>query len=188
MFDPIDSTTAAGRGERVRRSESQIMRVRSDKQAVSGKRKHVRGRGNDPAELSTPKGKVSASQTQQGLANSPAEKPDYFSLEIGSDVEISRRILDRLNETYGRVVYAEGGLWYYSRTHWQAFSEHELRKNVQEFDGARYPTPSGSLAWIKLGKSKINSILHELLASCSEPKFFEKRVAGINCASGFYPI
>jgi putative DNA primase/helicase len=122
---------------------------------------------------------------RQRLAASTDEQPNYFTLEIGSDVEISRRLLNRLNEIYGRVVYSEGLIWYYGRTHWQPFPEHELRRLVQEFDGARYPTPSGSLAWVKLGKGKINSILNELLANCSEPSFFERRSAGINCASGF---
>jgi P4 family phage/plasmid primase-like protien len=185
MFSPIDSAEAGTREERVRKSESQFMRERPEKQSVSRKRTHQSARENEPTELSTLKGQASADQAQQGLPVSVAKKPDYFSLEIGSDVEIFQRIRDRLNETYGRVVYAEGQVWYYSRTHWQAFLEHDLRKIVQEFDGARYPTPSGSLAWVKLGKGKINSILHELLKSIADPEFFEKRVAGINCASGF---
>jgi P4 family phage/plasmid primase-like protien len=182
MFDPIDSASVRTRTERARKSESHIMRVRSDRQPVSGKPKYKSGRGDVSAE---PPGPGRAHSANQASTGSSVEKPDYLSLEIGSDTEISRKVLQRLNETHGRVVYSEGDLWYYGRTHWQAFSESDLRSKVQEFDGARYPTPSGSLTWIKLGKSKIDSILHGLLKSCSEPKFFEERAAGINCASGF---
>jgi hypothetical protein len=91
---------------------------------------------------------------RQRLAASTDEQPNYLTLVIGSDVEISRRLWNRLNEIYGRVVYSEGHIWYYGRTHWQPFPEHELRRLVQEFDGARYPTPSGSLAWLLGGVFK----------------------------------
>jgi hypothetical protein len=95
-------------------------------------------------------GELAAAAKSNGLPNMArrrlAASTNYLTLELGSDVEISRRLWDRLNEIYARVVYSEGHIWYYGRTHWQPFPEHELRRLVQEFDGARYPTPSGSLA------------------------------------------
>lgn len=154
---------------------------RSSRKTASREREAVRPK-IEPGELVANSGGQAASAPQPGAVS---DGPDCLTLSIGSDVEISKRLWERLNESHGRVVYAEGQLWYYSLTHWQPFPEHELRKLVQEFDGARYPTPSGSVAWVKLGKGRINSILNELLTNCSDPGFFEKAAAGINCASGF---
>ena len=103
-------------------------------------------------------GELAAAAKSNALPNMERQRlaasTNYLTLELGSDVEISRRLWDRLNEIYGRVVYSEGHIWYYGRTHWQPFPEHELRRLVQEFDGARYPTPSGSLAWLLGGVFK----------------------------------
>ena len=183
MFDPIDSTKIETRRERVVPTKaSRAMRLRPSRESASQERKDKPQPNDASAVLSN---RMSAASAQQNRAASFGEARDHLLLEIGSDVEICKRLLERLKETYGRVAYAEGQLWRYAATHWEAFPEHKLRALVQEFDGARYPTPSGSVAWIKLGKGKINSILHELLKSCSEPGFFDARAIGINCASGF---
>jgi P4 family phage/plasmid primase-like protien len=156
------------------------MNVRQSKQVPKPKA----GEAVEPARLSA-KSNALRNNAQLGHAAASDAQPNYRTLEIGSDVEIAKKLLKRLNGTYGRVVYAEGQVWYYSGTHWRPIPEHELRAFVQEFDGARYPTPAGSMAWVKLGRGRINSILHELLSICSEQKFFEQEAAGINCASGF---
>ena len=186
MFDPIDSPKAETRTARVvPENASQTMRVRSHSRPMSFKQKRQRRQSDAVTELSPRTKQVSLRSKLQSPAVPPVAKPDRLTLEIGSDVEISKVLLKRLNDTYDHVVYADGEIWHYGETHWQSFPEPTLRRLVQEFDGARYPTPSGSLAWIKLGKGKINSILHELLTNCAEPSFFDNRAGGINCASGF---
>jgi hypothetical protein len=39
---------------------------------------------------------------------------------IGSDVEIAQRIIEKLEEIYGQIVFAEGRFWRFDRTHWMA--------------------------------------------------------------------
>jgi hypothetical protein len=54
------------------------------------------------------KGNALPNLARQRLAASTDEQPAYLTLEIGSDVEISRRLWNRLNEMYGRVSILKG--------------------------------------------------------------------------------
>jgi phage/plasmid primase-like uncharacterized protein len=107
------------------------------------------------------------------------------SLDIGSDVEIARRVRNDLMEQFGAIVHSEGAIWRYRSTHWEPIPDHELRRAVHLYDGASYFTPSGSPACVSLGKTRINSVLNECGTLCADPDFFENRPTGINCASGF---
>ncbi len=106
-------------------------------------------------------------------------------LEIGSDVEIARRLRADLVGQFGRVVHAEGIFWRYGASHWEAIADHELRAAVHPYDGAFFMTPMGELSRVKLGKGRIDSVLNECATLCADPEFFAKRATGINCASGF---
>ncbi|TAH37800.1 MAG: hypothetical protein EYC62_00800 [Alphaproteobacteria bacterium] len=104
---------------------------------------------------------------------------------IGSDVEISVRMREDLIEKYGQIVHAEGQFWRYAATRWEAIQEHELRVAAHIYDGAGYKTPRGEPTCVKLGKSRVDSILHELAALLTQEKFFADAPVGINCSSGF---
>src|SRR5690349_11216089 len=71
-------------------------------------------------------------------------------LEIGSDVEIARRVTKDLSAQYGEVVYCEGAFWSFSRTHWIAIPDEALRLAIYRYDGAIYVTPEGKLQAAKL--------------------------------------
>lgn len=106
-------------------------------------------------------------------------------VEIGSDVEISKRVLDDLTKIYQRIVYTEGSFWYYHTTHWEDIPDHQLRRAVYLYDGACYFTPKGEESCVKLSKSRIDSVLNEMAALATEIDFFENALVGINCANGF---
>jgi phage/plasmid primase-like uncharacterized protein len=58
-------------------------------------------------------------------------------LQIGSDVEIARRVREDLTKRFGRIVYAEGAFWRYAQTYWEDIPDHELRRATQTPDYPR---------------------------------------------------
>lgn len=110
---------------------------------------------------------------------------DKPRLEIGSDVEIATRVCKDLQRAFGEIVYAEGNFWRYQDTLWCPFPDHELRLAAHDYDGAFFKSPSGEPSRVKLSKSRIDSILHEMTAQLAAPGFFSEIPVGINCASGF---
>jgi P4 family phage/plasmid primase-like protien len=106
-------------------------------------------------------------------------------LIIGSDVEVAQHVAADLKERFGHVVDTEGAFWRYNGIHWESMSDHEMRRAVYRYDGAPYMTPAGSPSCVRLGRGRINSIINECRALLAEPNFFERRPAGINCATGF---
>ncbi len=114
-----------------------------------------------------------------------ADTLDTRTVLIGSDVEIANRIHQDLAEEYGNIVHTEGEFWRYGDTHWEAIPEHELRLAAHLYDGAYYETPKGEPSRVKLGKGRVDSILHELATLLTDPEFFKEASTGINCASGF---
>ncbi|EFH12952.1 DUF5906 domain-containing protein [Pseudoroseomonas cervicalis] len=106
-------------------------------------------------------------------------------LEIGSDVEIARRVSEDLCNSFDRIVHADGQFWRYEGTCWRPIPEPELRRVVHCYDGAEYTTPTGKPSAVALSKARINSSLNEMAAMLAAPNFFVDAPAGINCASGF---
>jgi P4 family phage/plasmid primase-like protien len=111
----------------------------------------------------------------------PSKRP----LDIGSDLEVARRLRADLTARFGQLVNAEGAMWCHNGTHWDALPDHVLHQAVHAYDGLQYVTPAGSAACIKLNRSKIDSILHVCTGLFTEKAFFERPAVGINCASGF---
>jgi hypothetical protein len=103
-------------------------------------------------------------------------------LQFGSDVEIARSVAQVLRRDRGEVIFCEGHFWYYAESHWRRLQDHELRLAVQRYDGAPIP---GSRVPVKLGKTRIDSAIHEMAAMLACPDFFADAPVGINCASGF---
>ncbi|QOF73633.1 hypothetical protein IG197_11535 [Aminobacter sp. SR38] len=114
-----------------------------------------------------------------------AAAKDKPHLAIGSDVEIAGRIREDLERQSGEIVHAEGAFWRYDQTSWRPIADHELRLAAHDYDGAAFQTPSGEPSCVKLSKSRIDSILHEMTPLLAEPAFFAAAPVGINCASGF---
>ncbi len=100
-------------------------------------------------------------------------------------MEISSRVRDDLTAHHGKILYAEGNIWRYGGTHWEEIPAHELRLATHIYDGAEYETPKGEPSRVKLGKSRVDSILHELTVLMTEEDYFENAPIGINCANGF---
>jgi P4 family phage/plasmid primase-like protien len=59
---------------------------------------------------------------------------------------------------------------------------------VHSYDGAIHATPSGKPGQVRLGRSRIDSIINELGVIFAGPDFFERTPLGINCQSGFVTI
>lgn len=110
------------------------------------------------------------------------EKKQLF---IGSDVEIAGRVREDLTSLHGRLINAEGSFWRFTGTHWEPVPDREMRIAVHAYDGASFNTPAGDPSRVKLGKSRIDSVINECAVLCAEPTFFTSPPVGINCASGF---
>ena len=106
-------------------------------------------------------------------------------LEIGSDVELSRKIARELVARFGEIPYSEGSFWVYHGSAWEALDPFAMRRLVHAFDGARYTTPSGKPENVRLSKNRVDSTLSELAAIFTAPDFFRYPATGINCRNGF---
>ena len=106
-------------------------------------------------------------------------------LRIGSDVEIAQHLSRWLSVKHGLIVYCEGHLWHFDKTHWRSFDAPALRRRVHEYDGRQFTNHRGSPSAIKLSRTKVDGILCELSAMNERADFFEKPRIGINCRSGF---
>lgn len=116
------------------------------------------------------------------------KKKEKKLLSIGSDVEIAGRVCDDLERAYGKIVFAEGKLWKYGKTHWEDIPDHLLRLAVHPYDGAFYKTPTDQPSRVSLTKNRVDSALNEMSASLTQKDFFSQQEIGINCASGFIRI
>jgi P4 family phage/plasmid primase-like protien len=105
-------------------------------------------------------------------------------LANGSDVEIAGRIAAELQGVFGQVVYCEGAFVYYNdeKGCWETVIQHQLRQFIHKYDGAVYGQRNTP---IRLGKSRIDSIITELGAMLAQPGWFDARRIGINCRNGF---
>jgi putative DNA primase/helicase len=104
-----------------------------------------------------------------------------ITLSIGSDIEIARCVGKDLATRYGQVIAAEGSVWRYVGTHWEGLTDGELRRIVHRYDGATF----GKSSTVKLGRSRVDSILNEFTAMHDNIDFFADAPVGINCLSGF---
>lgn len=102
-------------------------------------------------------------------------------LGIGSDIEIARRVGEDLESRYGQIIVSEGSIWRYVGTHWESLTDGELRRVVHRYDGATF----GERGTVKLGRSRVDSILNEFMAMHDDLDFFSDAPVGINCLSGF---
>jgi putative DNA primase/helicase len=124
-------------------------------------------------------------QTQEFASGDDDGAPQRQYLEIGSDVEIAQRVATDFRQEFGEVVFADGEFWRYVGPQWQPIVNVIARRAVHLYDGALYQTAAGEPATVKLGKGRVDSVLHEMGSMLARPDFFEDAWVGINCASGF---
>lgn len=105
-------------------------------------------------------------------------------LTHGSDVEIARHLKLRLKALFGDIVCAEGAIWRYNETHWEAMDDDHVRQMAMGFDGIRI----GAKRFVRLSKSRLDSILNEMKVMIANRDFFAEPETGINCASGFIMV
>ncbi len=122
-------------------------------------------------------------------------QPDYpkreaAKLNIGSDIEIAERVREDLERRWGELVYTEGKFWRYGDTHWLDIPEHFLRLATHQYDGALFNSSAGKTASVKLNKSRVDSVLHEMAAGLTQSQFFQNKdgSTGINCSNGFIQL
>jgi hypothetical protein len=112
----------------------------------------------------------------------PNDPPFAHKLEVGSDVEIARRLVNDLSAELGEIHWVEGKLWFYCGTHWVSYPKHQLRLAAYRYDGALYRRPGRKNDdLVQLSKPRIDGILHELATLLAEPGFFLVPAIGINC-------
>jgi hypothetical protein len=111
-----------------------------------------------------------------------------FDLEIGSDVEIAKKVLEQLEELYGPIIVSDGRLWRFDKTHWAALDDDHLIRLVHRADGTRYTDGAGKTQVVKLNKSRVVSIVDAAMRYRGQPDFFQDPPVGINCESGFIRI
>jgi phage/plasmid-associated DNA primase len=111
-----------------------------------------------------------------------------FELEIGSDIEIAKKVLERLEELYGPIIVGDARLWRFDKTHWAALDDDHLVRFVHRADGTRYPDSAGNIRIVKLNKSRVASIIDAAMRYRGQPDFFQDPPCGINCESGFIRI
>lgn len=109
--------------------------------------------------------------------------PAVYVFEIGSDIELARRLrTDLENDHRSTLVHAEGDFYQYEGKRWAPIDETDLRKQVHRYDGMLY---GNDQRIIRLTQSRISSVLHEAAAMVEQSRFFDAAAMGINCTSGF---
>ena len=109
----------------------------------------------------------------------------YRRLEIGSDIEIAKKLAVELVRRFGQMPYAEGAFWVYGGTCWAALDGEAMRRLLHSFDGAEYRTPGNKIEKLRLSKYRVDSAMRELAAMLAEPDFFAGPAPGINVLNGF---
>jgi putative DNA primase/helicase len=195
--DGSRSAAAFNKGVALRRTgatfEEMVAALRADPETADWVRE--KGEANNQRELKRIWAKGASEQVKP---RADEDEPENFdaapagdaeraraTLQIGSDVEIARRVAEDLHADLGEVIVCDGRFWHYRNTHWEAVPDHELRTAVHRYDGALYVTPMHSTEAVKLSKPRVTSVLCEMAAMRARPNFFADAAVGINCRSGF---
>lgn len=104
-------------------------------------------------------------------------------LTIGSQLEIANAVLPILKEVYSDLVYDEGSIWGFNRTHWHRIEHQEIRRYVYKFDGVKVQKSR-----LRLSKNFIDGVMNELTIILGIPGFFADAVPGVNMKNGFVQI
>lgn len=129
-----------------------------------------------------------AGRVEERAAREAADdQEDTPTFEVGSDVEISRR-LEREVTSEVPLVYDFGQFHRYDRDTgiWRAVPEHELSSVAQEYDGAQVFKDPTNPTTLKLSKSRIDSVvglyadrINESAADADDEGFFDGAPKGL---------
>lgn len=128
-------------------------------------------------------------------------------LELGSDIEMARHLVERLRERCrDHVVSDNGSLYGWTGTRWTPVADDLVRRVAHGFDGAVYGwTAKGEPKQVKLTRSRVDSIIFEAGAmmgakvgdetrpivgdeTTQQGGWFDEAPTGINTANGFVRI
>ena len=190
--DNSRSAVAFRKGVALRRAgktyEEMCAELRSDPETAEWCREKGDTDGGRELHRIWEKAETGAGSSGRGKAHAsgdPATAQQPRQLSIGSDVEIADRVARDFRDALGEVIFCDGDFWHHNGMHWQPIDHAVARRAVHLYDGAIYETPSEVPAAVKLSKSRIDSVLHEMGAMLARPDFFADAPTGINCASGF---
>ena len=106
-------------------------------------------------------------------------------LKRGSDVHIAQRILETLEDIYGRVQITDGRVWRFDGRIWGPLFDDVLKYMIHGADGETFPTPSGGIGQVKLSRNTVASIEDSMLPYRRNDDFFLEAPVGIPCDNGF---
>ena len=131
---------------------------------------------------------MAVEDAEQFMDDAKRQGVSRFDLNIGSDVEIAHKIVERLEELYGPIIVSEGRVWRFDRTHWAALDDDHLVRFVHRADGAEYSDAKGGIRVVRLNKNRVASILDAAVRYRRQPDYFNSCPCGINCESGFIRV
>ncbi len=122
----------------------------------------------------------------QKMAAKAGYKPSLSSgkLKTGSQVEIASLLKEMLmDQGYSEIVFDEGYLWGFDKTHWKQIPEEDIRKLIHQFDGIKFRKSK-----IALSKNFIDGVINEFSVMSTVRGFFENALDGVNLSNGFVQI
>ena len=112
-------------------------------------------------------------------------EPETFTgvwLQIGSDLEIARLVINDMFANDELYVYSEGAFYHWTGRVWEELDDFHIQKQfVSRYDGARY----GGSGVIRLDQHKVKSIVKFIAQEMEIDDFFSDRPLGVNCQNGF---
>jgi hypothetical protein len=118
----------------------------------------------------------------EGTAEPEPEKFTGIWLEIGSDLEIARLVINDMFANDELYVYSEGSFYHWTGNVWEELDDIHIQKEfVSRYDGARY----GGSCVIRLDQHKVKSIVKFIAQEMQIEDFFRDRPLGVNCKNGF---
>jgi putative DNA primase/helicase len=109
------------------------------------------------------------------------------AFELGSDVEVAKRMLDEQEHRGGGpLVYTRGDLYQYRAQLgiWRVVPRFELERIVHEFDGS----PIGHGGVLKVRQATVAGAIQRAHTIAADPEFFDKSVEGIAFSDCFVVV
>ncbi|MGH6986763.1 MAG: DNA primase family protein [Caulobacteraceae bacterium] len=119
-----------------------------------------------------------ATVPRQGAGASP---PTGRALTTGSDVDLARHLLARLEGPDRPIVFADGSFHQHDGRRWLPLDENRLRREVHGLDGMAYDENRR----VRLNSGRVTGVVREMAAMASKPDFFHDGPLGVNCVNGF---
>lgn len=122
--------------------------------------------------------------TLPNASNPPLPK----TLQLGSEAEIARLILDDLAYIHGDLGSLGDGLVIWDGSHWSALDGAMLQKDILAFDGAEYPGSGKAQRILRLSRRILDDIEELVLRLAGRPACFDQPQPGIPFADAFIHV